>query len=153
MQQIVKLTPFWGVAPAILHFDVLDFKLNTFGNESTRLRDLRALAPNAPAHLRSYASYPSLIRALRARVPLLSPISALRAFFVLCCVVSIVRYSLRLENPRKATGPDFISLKVIKFASDVINSHLYNIIIEDLEKNKYSEEPKTALVRPIFKKK
>ena len=28
----------------------------------------------------------------------------------------------------------------------------YNIIIKDLEKNNHSEEPKTALVRPIFKK-
>ena len=70
----------------------------------------------------------------------------------MCCVVSIVRYGLRLKNPRKATGPDFIPLTVIKFASDVINSHLHNIIKKDLEKTKYSEEPKTALVRPIFKK-
>ena len=68
-----------------------------------------------------------------------------------CVVVSIVRYGLRLKNPRKATAPDFIPLKVIKFASNVIDSHLYNIIIKP-EKSKYSEEPKTALVRPIFKK-
>ena len=72
--------------------------------------------------------------------------------FLSCVVVSIVKYNLRLKNPRKATGPDFIPLKFIKFASDVIDSHLYNIIIKDLEKNKYSEEPKTALVRPIFGK-
>ena len=44
-----------------------------------------------------------------------------------------------------------IPLKVVKFATNVINSYLYNII-KDLEKNKYSEEPKTALVRPTFKK-
>ena len=66
-------------------------------------------------------------------------------------VVSIIRYGLRLKNPREATGPDFIPSKVIKFASNIIDSYLYNII-KDLEKNKYSEEPKTALVRPIFKK-
>ena len=70
---------------------------------------------------------------------------------VLCCVVSIVRYDLRVKNSRKATGLDFIPLKVIKFASNVIDSYLYNII-KDLEKNKYSEEPKTILVSPIFKK-
>ena len=68
----------------------------------------------------------------------------------MCCVVPIVKYSLRLKNPRKVTGPDFIPIKVIKFASNVINSYLYNIIIK--EKNKYSEEPKAALMRPIFKK-
>ena len=45
-----------------------------------------------------------------------------------------------------------MSLKVVKFASNVIDSYLYDIIIKDLEKNKYSEELKTALVRPIFKK-
>ena len=51
-----------------------------------------------------------------------------------------------LKKHRKATGLDFTSLKVIKFASNVIDSHLYNIVIKDLEKSKYSEEPKTALV-------
>ena len=40
----------------------------------------------------------------------------------------------------------------MKFALNVIDSHLYNIIIKDLEKSKYTEEPKIALVRPIFKK-
>ena len=43
-------------------------------------------------------------------------------------------------------------LKVIKFALNVIDSQLYNIILKDLEKKKYSEEPKTALIRSIFKK-
>ena len=71
--------------------------------------------------------------------------------FLSCVVVSIVRYALRLKNPRKATGPGFIPPKFIKFASNVIDSRLYNIIIKDLEKNKHSDEPKTALVRPIFK--
>ena len=57
---------------------------------------------------------------------------------------------LRLKSPRKSTAPDFIPLKVIKFYSNVIDSHLYNIIIKDLEKTKYSEEPTAAWVRPIF---
>ena len=72
--------------------------------------------------------------------------------FLSCVVVSVVRYGSRLKNPRKAICTDFIPLKVIKFASNVIDSNLYNIIIKDLERNKYSEEPKTALVRSIFKK-
>ena len=75
-----------------------------------------------------------------------------RLFFVLRCVFSIVRYGLSFKNTRKATGSDFIPLKVIRFASNAIDSHLYNVIIKDLETNKYSEEPKTALVRLIFKK-
>ena len=128
--------------------------------ESAKLRALRALAPtrfthhwyasHAPRRLRASTAYSSLIRVY---APLLSPISALRAVFVLFCVASILRYDLRLKNPRKGTGPDFIHLKVIKLASDVIDSHLHNIIWKDLEKNKYPDEPKTtALVRPIFNK-
>ena len=74
------------------------------------------------------------------------------SLFSSCVVFSIARYALRLKNTRKATGPDFIPLKFIKFALNVIDSHLFYIIIKDLEKNKHSEEPKTALVRPIFKK-
>ena len=69
-----------------------------------------------------------------------------------CVVASFVKYGLRLKKPRKATGPDFIPLTVIKFASNIIDSHLCNVIIKDLEKNKYSEESKTALVGSIFKK-
>ena len=104
-------------------------------NESTKLRALRALAPTrltdhwyapyAPVRLRAYLSYPSLIRAC---LPLLTN-KRLRHLFLSCVVVSIVSCGWRLKNPRKATGPDFIPLKVIKFASDVIDSHLYNIII------------------------
>ena len=105
----------------------------------------------AHARLHAYASYPSLLRALRTCATLLNN-KRLTRLFLSCIVISIVRYALRLKNHRKATGPDFIPLKFIKFASNVIDSHLYNIIIKDLEKNKYSEEPKTALVRPIFKK-
>ena len=56
-------------------------------------------------------------------------------------------------NPRKAAGPDCIPLKAIKFVPNVIDSHLSNIIIKDLEKNKYSEEPKTALVIDPFSRK
>ena len=78
------------------------------------------------------------------------PISALRAFF--CLVFCCFSCKVRIKNLRKGTGPDFITVKVIKFASNVIDPHHYNTIMQDLEKNWYLEEPKTALVRPIFKK-
>ena len=55
-------------------------------------------------------------------------------------------------DPKKATGPDGIPIKIIKHALNIIDSHFCNIIKKDLRKNKYSEEPKTALVRSIFKK-
>ena len=49
-------------------------------------------------------------------------------------------YDLRLKNPRKATGPVFIPLKVIKFASNVIDSHLDSIKIKDLEKKTITQK-------------
>ena len=51
-------------------------------------------------------------------------------------------------NPKKATGPDGIPIKTIIYANNVIDSHVTNIINEDLNIDKYSEEAKTALVRP-----
>ena len=55
-------------------------------------------------------------------------------------------------DPKKATGPDGIPIKILRHASNTIDSHFCNIMKKDLRKNNYSEEPKTALVRPIFKK-
>ena len=107
----------------------------------------------------SYAHSPSLIRALRGLPIINTRLCAftltnkhLTRFFLSCIVVSIIKYDSRLKSPRKATGPYLIPLKVIKFASNVIDCHLYNIMIKDLDKNKYAEEPKTTLLRPIFKK-
>ena len=55
-------------------------------------------------------------------------------------------------NPNKATGPDRMSLKIIKNAANVTDSHLAYIINKDLKENEFSENAKTALVRPISKK-
>ena len=66
--------------------------------------------------------------------------------------VKDINTSIKSLDPKKATGPDGIPIKIIKHALNIIDSHFCNIIKKDLRKNKYSEEPKTALVRPIFKK-
>ena len=55
-------------------------------------------------------------------------------------------------NPKKASGPDKIPLKIIKSCANTIDSHITNIINQDIERNRYSEEAKSALVRPIYKK-
>ena len=52
-----------------------------------------------------------------------------------CIVFCCFSCKLRIKNLRKGTGPDFIPLKVIKFASNVIDPHHYNTIMQDLEKN------------------
>ena len=55
-------------------------------------------------------------------------------------------------NRNKATGLHRIPLKIIETAADVIDSHLAYIINKDLRENKFSENAKTVLLRPIFKK-
>ena len=55
-------------------------------------------------------------------------------------------------NPNKATGPDRIPLKIIKTAANIIDYHLAYIINKDLKENKFSENAKTVLVGPIYKK-
>ena len=54
-------------------------------------------------------------------------------------------------NPRKATGPDGIQVKILKIARNVIDSHLSNIINRAIKEHKFSEDAKTALVRHLYK--
>ena len=51
-------------------------------------------------------------------------------------------------NPKKATGPDKIPPKIVK----IIDSHLMNIINNDLSNNSFSNEAKVATVRPVATK-
>ena len=56
-------------------------------------------------------------------------------------------------NAKKATGPDKIPPKIMRLSTNIIDSHLTSIINSDLPKDSFSEDAKTASVRPIFKKK
>ena len=56
-------------------------------------------------------------------------------------------------NPKKATGPDKIPPKIVRLIATIIDSHLMNIINNDLSNNSFSNEAKVATVRPIYKKK
>ena len=55
-------------------------------------------------------------------------------------------------NPKKATGPDKIPPKMVKLSANIIDSHLMNIINNDLSNKSFSNEAKIAKVRPIYKK-
>lgn len=59
---------------------------------------------------------------------------------------------IKFLNPREATVPDFLLLKVIQFGSNIVDSHPYNNLIKERRKSKYSEETITASVRSILKK-
>ena len=56
-------------------------------------------------------------------------------------------------NPQKATGPDKIPPKIVKLSADIVDSHFTNLIIDDIERDSYSDNGKTASVRPLYKKK
>jgi len=55
-------------------------------------------------------------------------------------------------NTKKATGPDHISAKFVKMAANIIDYHLADTFNEDLSIDNYSENAKTATVRPLYKK-
>ena len=55
-------------------------------------------------------------------------------------------------NTNKAKVPDGISLKFVKISADIIDSYIASIINKDISNKKFSENSKTATVRPIFKK-
>ena len=55
-------------------------------------------------------------------------------------------------NPKKATCPDDLPIKVIKIASKIVDSHLTNLIHQEIELNSFSEFAKVASIRPLYKK-
>ena len=55
-------------------------------------------------------------------------------------------------NINKAKGSDGISAKFVKISDDIIDCHIANIINKNISNKKFSENAKTATVRPIFKK-
>ena len=59
---------------------------------------------------------------------------------------------IKPSNLRKATGPDGVPVNILKITRNVVDSQLTNIINRDIKENKFSEDAKTALVRPLYKK-
>ena len=58
----------------------------------------------------------------------------------------------KIINSFKATGSEGIPVKLIKLSANVIDSHLANIINNDIDLNCYSENAKIANARLISKK-
>ena len=55
-------------------------------------------------------------------------------------------------NPKKATRPDKIPVKIVKLAANVIDSHLTNIVNNDLSNKVFSDSAKLASLWPIYRK-
>ena len=59
---------------------------------------------------------------------------------------------INLLNSKKVTASDGIRIKVIKTASEILDSHLTYVINQDIELNSFSEFSKVASVRPLYRK-
>ena len=59
---------------------------------------------------------------------------------------------IKYLNPKKATEPNNILVKIIKLATNIIYSHLRNLINNGLSRNLFFDSAKVASVRPIFTK-
>ena len=64
-----------------------------------------------------------------------------------------INKTIKNINPKKTTGPDKIPPKIVKLSANIIDSHLMNIINNDLSNNSFSNEEKVATVQPIYEKK
>ena len=64
--------------------------------------------------------------------------------------ISLIIKSLSL---RKAADPDCISLKLIKFTSNIIDSHICNTIIKDLEEKQVLRRAKNSFSKTHFQEK
>ena len=59
---------------------------------------------------------------------------------------------INLLNSKKVTASDRIRIKVIKTASEILDSHFTYVINQDIELNSFSEFYKVASVRPLYRK-
>ena len=55
-------------------------------------------------------------------------------------------------NPKKATGPHNIPVKIVKLNASIIDSHVFIIVNYDCSNNAFSDSAKLASVRPTYKK-
>ena len=83
--------------------------------------------------IQCYKNHPSIIK-IKENFKNLAP------FHFSKPTVEDISLIIKSFNPRKATGPDCIPLKVIKFASNVIDFHLCNFIIKDCFQEKSKKQ-------------
>ena len=57
----------------------------------------------------------------------------------------------KISKDQESYWPDGITIRVIQTAANVINSYFADIINKDLKDSKFSENAKTALVKPTYK--
>ena len=60
---------------------------------------------------------------------------------------------IKLLNASKVTGPDGVTIKLIELSANVVDKYLTSFINHDISWSCFSLGAKTALIRPIHKKK
>lgn len=73
-------------------------------------------------------------------------------FDIPTAITEEIKKIIKELGPKKATGLEKIPPKLVKMSADVIDSHLANIVNNDIRKNIFSEKANAAFVTPIFKK-
>ena len=73
------------------------------------------------------------------------------AFNIKAASVGQINKIIKGLNLKKATGPDKSPVKIVKLATSIIDSHLTNIINNDLSNNAVLDSAKLGSVRPIYK--
>ena len=71
---------------------------------------------------------------------------------ILLATAEQINKSIEKLNLNKATGPEKIPPKTVTFSANIIDSHLANIINDDLDNNSFSKDAKIKTVCPIYKK-
>ena len=99
------------------------------------------------------AKYYSLLHESSSIIKIKGNFKNLAPFDFLKPTVECISLIIKSLNPRKATGPDCISLKIIKFTLNFNDSHLCNIIIKDLEKKHVPRRAKNSISKTHFQEK
>ena len=96
--------------------------------------------------IKKFENHPSIVEIKKN-------INIVETFTIKEATVSDIKTLLKSVNTKKATGPDNVPPKLIKLSTNVIDSHLFNIINKSLQNSSFPDAAKIASVRPIYKKK
>ena len=113
------------------------------GNSENKTNDIAT----AQSIIRKYQTYPSILN-IKSKNTVKNTFDNPAA-----ATSEQINKIIKDANAKKSTGPDKVPPKIVRLSANIIDSHLTNITDSDLLKDSFSEDGKTASVRPIFEKK
>ena len=119
---------------------------NTTGTAAIKLQGSNNNKSTVETIIKIYEHHPS-IKLIEAHIQ-----KENNDFNIKAASVGQINNIINGSSPKKATGTDLIPVKIVKLATSVIDSHLSNIINNDLPNNAFSDYAKLASVRSIYKK-